>query len=88
MKLKANKIKILGEIYTFHELKPNEYNIEKLYRKNNKHYAVYLIQGERWQYPLSEKLYSELLQEFRKGEPKTELVDTPIPEIEQDDLPF
>ena len=44
------------EILELHELKPNEYNIEKLYRKNNKHYAVYLIQGERWQYPLSEKI--------------------------------
>ena len=54
------------EILELHELKPNEYNIANLYRINNKHYAVYLVQGERWQYPLSEKLYSELLQEFRK----------------------
>jgi len=56
------------EIFELHELKPNEYNIEKLYRINNNHYAVYLIQGKRWQYPLSKKLYSELLKEFGKAE--------------------
>ena len=42
------------EILELHELKPNEYNIEKLYRKNNKHYAVYLIKAMA--VPLSEKI--------------------------------
>ena len=42
-------------------------NIEKLYRKNNKHYAVYLIQGERWQYPLSEKIIFRTFTRVWKG---------------------
>lgn len=57
-----NKRKI--EMY---ELELNEYKIEKIYKDTEgKCYAVYLVDGTRWQFPLSVGLYLEILKEFGK----------------------